>query len=58
MKSTPEQSHPSLNKPLLLRQVFSSKARYFRSTFNSAEGSRRTIETQRSTLNNGQWIYL
>lgn len=58
MKSTPEQSRPPLNKPSLSRQAFSSKARYFHSTFISPEGRRGTIEAQRSTLYNGQWIYL
>ena len=58
MKSTPEQSRPPLNKTSLLRQVFSSKTRYVHSSFISAEGSRGTIEAQRSMLDNGQWIYL
>lgn len=58
MKSTPEQSRPSLHKPSLLRQVFSSKSRYSPSPFISSESSRGSIEAARSTLNNGQWIYL
>ncbi|HJX79711.1 hypothetical protein [Glutamicibacter sp.] len=58
MKSTPEQSRPPLNKPSLLRHVFSSKTRYVPSSFISTEVSRGTIEAQRSTLDNGQWIYL